>query len=120
VSRRESAERDRRLIEKGEPPWGNVLPGTDEVAYYRTVRRGARHPWWRWRRPTETVLFRTVSKLGAFYTESYAGQGRWVSDSDAAEDLLTDPAGHPGKAKAISAREAGELMAKRDNSGPLG
>jgi hypothetical protein len=106
-------ERDPRLIEAGEPPWGEVLPGTDEVEYFTAKRSIPLYRWLSRRRTTETVLFRTVAKRGAFYIESYAGLGRWVSDSDPMEYLLSDP-GQPMQAKEITGREAALVMDKLD------
>jgi hypothetical protein len=107
-----AAERDRRLIEAGEPPWGNVLPGTDEVVYYELDRPTGRHrlPWGR---ATESVLIRAVAREGAFYAERYAGEGRWVGDSDAIGYLMNEP-GNQAEAIEISGRHATGLMEKID------
>jgi hypothetical protein len=47
---------DQSRLERGEPAWGDVLPGTDEVSYH--VPTGSNDP---------PKLFRMVAKLGAFY-----------------------------------------------------
>ncbi|MEP7379091.1 MAG: hypothetical protein ABI725_05950 [Chloroflexota bacterium] len=96
---RKSAERDRRLIAAGEPPWGNVLPGTDEVEYFVV--------------DLPTTLLRTVAARGSFYLQRYAGHGRWVTDSQPMDYLMGDPM----KGRPIAGREATQVMAFLDSEG---
>jgi len=92
------AERDRRLIEAGEPPWGEVLPGTDEVTYY--VAEGT---------PDGTVLFRSVAMRGALYVERYRGNVGWKVDSGPFTYWNKEPL-----AREIAGREATRWMAALD------
>ena len=98
------ADRDRRRIEAGEPAWGHVIPGTDEVKYFTA------------RRETETLLFRMVANEGAFYTERYAGCGRWVGDSKVMTFLIS-VGDEPMEAQPVSPRQATREMAKIDGAG---
>lgn len=101
------AERDRRLVEAGEPPWGDVVPGTDTVEYFTVDPEIERD-----------LLFRTVAMEGAFYVERYVGGGRWESDSDPMS-YLTSPTGEDFAAILLSGPDAAQLMKALDR-GPAG
>ncbi|HEV8546597.1 MAG TPA: hypothetical protein VGQ64_09905 [Candidatus Limnocylindrales bacterium] len=58
------AERHRRLVEAGEPPWGDVVPGTDTVEYFTVDPEIERD-----------LLFRTVARRGAFYANGMWEEG---------------------------------------------
>jgi hypothetical protein len=98
------ADRDRGLVEAGEPPWGDVLPGTDTVEYY-TVDPGIERD----------LLFRTVAMEGAFYIELYVGAGHWKVDSGPFSYLGSAP-GEEMEAIPLVGREAAKLMTVIDRS----
>ncbi len=93
---------DRARLARGEPAWGDVLPGTDAVRYFVPTDPGLG--------PT---LCRTVEKLEAFYVESYRGQGRWESDSDPFTWLTGWP-DSPPNSRELAPVEAALLMTTLD------
>lgn len=101
----DDTERDRRFAEAGEPPWGDVLPGTTSVTY------------WRPEPPAPDVpLIRMVAEVdgGPFYVESYRGHGRWVLDSQAF-GLLGHRPEDPPRSLPVEPRRAAEIMREIDS-----
>jgi len=95
---------DRERIARGEPAWGDVLAGTDEVQYYVPTDPGL-----------SPALCRTVAKEGTFYVESYRGQGRWKVDSEPFMWLMWDPGTQP-RCRELTPIDAARLMVRLDEA----
>jgi hypothetical protein len=89
-------------VARGEPAWGDVMPGTDEVRYYVPVDRGLK-----------PAVCRTVAMEGAFYVEAYRGQGRWEVDSKAFDYLASAP-GDPPTCRELDPIDAAAFMLQLD------
>jgi len=100
----DSPDDDRERIAGGEPAWGDVLPGTDEVQYYVPTDPGL-----------SPALCRTVAKEGAFYVESYRGQGRWEVDSEPFTWLGSQP-GDQLRCRELTPIDAARLMVRLDQA----
>jgi hypothetical protein len=87
------------------PPWGDVLPGTDEVRYFAPLDPAA-----------TPKLFRTVAMDGAFYVEGYVGGNLWQTDSEPMTYLLTPP-GEPANCDELEPRDAARRIAALDLAG---
>jgi hypothetical protein len=93
---------DPERLARGEPPWGDVLPGTDEVQYYVPVDE-----------TLQPTLCRTVAKDGAFYVETYRGNGRWEGDSEPFSWLMWRVGSEP-TCHELAPVEAADLMRELD------